>query len=190
MPQKSLRDKFMAAALKRFRESGFKACTIEDIASEAGTVKGSFYNYFESKEALAVAVVKMYSAAGRATLALEGPPLPIKRLHTHFENLRALLDKNHRFDGCLLANFSAELSEENSDLKKSLTEALEIWSKQLAQVIRQAQSEGEIGRHHDADQLARFLVNAWEGTYVRVRAVKKLTPLDDFMKVAFTKILS
>jgi TetR/AcrR family transcriptional repressor of nem operon len=180
----------MSAAMKRFRQSGFKACTIEEIASEAGTVKGSFYNYFQSKEALAVAIVETYTTAGRATLALEGPASPLKRLRLHFENLRTLLDKNHRYDGCLLANFSAELSEENGDLKRSLTDALEIWSNQLAHVIRQAQSEGEVSKRHDANQLARFLVNAWEGTYVRVRAVKKLTPLDDFMKIAFDRILT
>ncbi|HOX17072.1 MAG TPA: TetR/AcrR family transcriptional regulator [Spirochaetales bacterium] len=37
------------AALRLFREKGFDAVTVEDIAREAGTAKGSFYTYFRTK---------------------------------------------------------------------------------------------------------------------------------------------
>lgn len=36
-------------ALKLIREKGFDAVTVEDIAREAGTAKGSFYTYFRTK---------------------------------------------------------------------------------------------------------------------------------------------
>ena len=75
----------MTAAMSSFRSLGFKACTIEEIADRAGVFKGSFYNHFKSKEALAVAAVELYLAEGLKTLPLEGPPSAVQRLRTHFE---------------------------------------------------------------------------------------------------------
>ena len=55
MPRKSGRNtkgRIVAAAWKLFYEQGYDDTTIEDIIAESGTSKGSFYHYFEGKDAL------------------------------------------------------------------------------------------------------------------------------------------
>ncbi|MHB8319558.1 MAG: TetR/AcrR family transcriptional regulator [Acidimicrobiales bacterium] len=47
------RKKLMAAALEVFCEKGFAATSVDDIAERAGTTRGAFYYYFESKEDIA-----------------------------------------------------------------------------------------------------------------------------------------
>jgi len=179
----------MTAAMSSFRELGFKACTIEDIASRAGVFKGSFYNHFKSKEALAVSAVEIYLAQAMETLSPEGPPSALVRLRKHFEAIRAAQVAPVRQTGCLLANFSAEVSAESAGLRSALEKGVNEWCHALARVIRQGQAEGEIDRAHKADRLARFIVNAWEGAAVRLKVTQSAEPLNDFFAIVFEGIL-
>lgn len=55
MPKKNSRNtksKIVSAAWKLFYDNGYENTTIEDIIFESGTSKGSFYHYFESKDAI------------------------------------------------------------------------------------------------------------------------------------------
>ena len=55
MPKKNTRNtkgKIISAAWKLFYENGYDATTIEDIIYASGTSRGSFYHYFEGKDAL------------------------------------------------------------------------------------------------------------------------------------------
>jgi AcrR family transcriptional regulator len=45
-------------AAELFREKGFVATSLEDIAREVGMYKGSLYHYIDSKEDLLFAVVR------------------------------------------------------------------------------------------------------------------------------------
>ena len=44
--------KIVSAAWKLFYEQGYEATTVEEIIDESGTSRGSFYHYFEGKDAL------------------------------------------------------------------------------------------------------------------------------------------
>ncbi|MEQ9366871.1 MAG: TetR/AcrR family transcriptional regulator, partial [Leptospirales bacterium] len=48
----------LGAGRKVFIETGYEACTIRDIVRESGLSPGTFYNYFESKEAVLAELVE------------------------------------------------------------------------------------------------------------------------------------
>lgn len=48
----------MDAALYLFASEGYSHCSISQLASHAGISKGLMYNYFESKEALLIAIIE------------------------------------------------------------------------------------------------------------------------------------
>lgn len=50
--QKKTKSRIVSAAWKLFYEQGYEDTTIEEIIDESGTSKGSFYHYFEGKDAL------------------------------------------------------------------------------------------------------------------------------------------
>ena len=54
------RDGLIQTALHLFHERGYNAASVQDIVSEAGVPKGTFYNYFDSKEALAIEVSDVF----------------------------------------------------------------------------------------------------------------------------------
>ena len=49
---RNTKSRIVSAAWKLFYDQGYERTTIEDIVWESGTSKGSFYHYFESKDAL------------------------------------------------------------------------------------------------------------------------------------------
>ena len=49
---KKTKSKIVSAAWKLFYGQGYEDTTIEEIIEESGTSKGSFYHYFEGKDAL------------------------------------------------------------------------------------------------------------------------------------------
>jgi AcrR family transcriptional regulator len=67
--KRETRERILAAARRIFREDGFEAATTRDIAREAAIAAGTLFNYFPSKEAIALALV--LDALERATAAHE-----------------------------------------------------------------------------------------------------------------------
>ncbi len=49
---KQTKSKIVAAAWSLFYEQGYDATTVDEIIEKSGTSKGSFYHYFEGKDAL------------------------------------------------------------------------------------------------------------------------------------------
>ena len=73
--------KLLDAAAIEFGEKGFHEASISSITQRAGTALGSFYTYFESKEALFRALVRDMSAqvGGAAAAAMGSETGPLER---------------------------------------------------------------------------------------------------------------
>ena len=61
------RQKILKAAESMFCQKGFEETTTRDIASAAGIAAGTLFNYFHSKETLAMSMVSEAMALGRET---------------------------------------------------------------------------------------------------------------------------
>ena len=93
-------DQVRAVALRLFKEKGYHATSMRDIASEVGINKGSLYSYITSKEdllipvferAMGLLVTRMEEIAADATL---GPTERLKRaIHAHITNVAEHLDE-------------------------------------------------------------------------------------------------
>jgi AcrR family transcriptional regulator len=59
MPRPSRFDDVVEAAAIQFREKGYHACSLDDIAAEVGLWKGSIYHYIDTKADLLLAVVSV-----------------------------------------------------------------------------------------------------------------------------------
>src|SRR6201984_2384 len=88
MSRTSAREQIVQAGLKCLMTKGFNGVGVQDITEAAGVPKGSFYNHFESKEALGAEVVERYGRDNprRATLA-DKSLAPLPRLRAHFARL-------------------------------------------------------------------------------------------------------
>ena len=163
---------------------------MQEITNAAGVPKGSFYNHFESKEALGAEIVECYGMNNtrRAILRDKNVP-PLERLRTHFIALNDTFIKSKFERGCLLGNFSAELSNQSAVIRESLAKLFQRWTEDLEVAIADAQTEGAVSSKHDAADLAAFLLDAYEGALLRARVQRTRAPFDRFLKLAFDRIL-
>lgn len=190
MPKPNSHDQIFDAALKLLWEKGFNASSVQDITTEAGVPKGSFYNHFESKEALGAEIVEYYGTRGKRRDVLADQSIaPLERLRQYFATLNEMMVDRSFEQGCLLGNFSAELSDQSPLIRSRLATIYGKWSKNIEAAIAEGQADGSIGNELDAPTLAGFLLNAWEGTTLRARVERSSDAFDVFMDVAFRKIL-
>jgi TetR/AcrR family transcriptional repressor of nem operon len=190
MARHNVREQIIDAGLKCLVERGFNGVAVQDITTAAGVPKGSFYNHFDSKEALGAEIVERYGKISTRRAILGDKSIaPLDRLRRHFETLNAVFAESNFERGCLLGNFSAELANQSALIRDSLRGLYAQWTKDLEVAIHDAQAQGSISTKLPASDLAAFLLDAYEGALLRARVEKDRRAFDRFMQLAFTQIL-
>jgi TetR/AcrR family transcriptional regulator, transcriptional repressor for nem operon len=189
MPRPSVREQLVSSGLETLHAQGFNGCSIQDITDAAGVPKGSFFNHFRSKEALALEALGRYGEGSRIDMLFDKNSPPIERLRQHFNFLADTYEKWGFERGCLLGNLGSEMATSHPDMREALRQMFEAWSGAVGSVLREAQAAGDISSHHDPDQLGRFLVNAWEGVAMRLKIVRNRTPVIEFFNICFRLLL-
>lgn len=188
MPRASVREQIVDAAFEQFHRHGYNACGVKLITDSAGVPKGSFYNHFESKEALALEVMNRFGET-RHLGELSSTKSPLAGLHNHFKALaKDIVDYGYE-RGCMYGNFSNEAADHIPSIREGLTVALGFWTDAVTSTIRDAQALGEITSPQSPEVLARFLTNAWEGAIIGERAAKDGSSFQAFFTIAFEVIL-
>ena len=180
-----VREKIVNAAMDRFHALGFSACGVQEIVDKAGVPKGSFYNYFKAKELLAMEVLEIYSKNSRREILADRTVPPLQRLRDHFEFMAARYKEFGYSKGCLIGNIAAEASDNVPLVRQALAQSLAAWTAVVAAAIRDGQSDGSIAADLDAEGVARFMINSWEGAVVRMKIANSRQPLDDFFSFVF-----
>jgi len=191
MPKPNVREQIVVAGVETLHRRGFNGCGVQDITDAAGVPKGSFYNHFESKEALGVAALDRYwQNAGDQLRTLNDETVPpLDRLRTYFESLATTMAGQGYTRGCLIGNFSIELADQSRLVRDRLTVILAAWTRAIESCIREAQRTGAVRSTLDAGALATVLLSAWQGTVMRVKVDKDHAAIRQFMAVVFTDIL-
>jgi AcrR family transcriptional regulator len=146
------RERLFRAALRLFAERGYLETTVEDITEAADVGKGTFFNYFRTKEhVLATFGGERLAAFERALeLAKAGPVLPVLR-----ELASDLAGQSTENPALLLAIYSAHAS--CAPVRAELRKRLLTGRKLLAQIFAIAQERGEVRRDIPAAELARLV---------------------------------
>lgn len=191
MARPSVREQIVEAGMKCLLEKGFNGVGVQEITAAAGVPKGSFYNHFESKEALGAEVIDRYAATNpRRAILRDKSRAPLERLRAYFKELnKVLLDSNFG-RGCILGNMSAELSNQSEVIRGSLVNYYEGWTNDLEAAIAEAQSAGEIKNKAPARELAAFILDAYEGAVLRARVERSNAPFERFMQIAVQQVLT
>jgi TetR/AcrR family transcriptional repressor of nem operon len=190
MSRPNTREDIVQAGLRCLAEKGFNAVGVQDITDTAGVPKGSFYNHFESKEALGAEIVARYGANQTRREILTDPALrPLQRLRRHFDRISTLYADSQFTRNCILGGFSAELANQSETIRESLRKLYGQWTKDLEATIAEAQAKGEIANKTKASDLAAFLLDSYEGALLRARVERNRKPFDRFMKFAFGELL-
>ena len=134
--KRQTRRRLMEAALRLFREYGYDATTVEKITEAADVAKSTFFNYFETKEAILPALAEWRLQRLEEALAPEqgAPASPVARIKLALR----LVAENPLSDPVLAQRlFTAAM-------RHKYVHPGHILSNLLAEQVRQAQAAGEI----------------------------------------------
>ncbi len=176
------------AGIQFMIRQGYNGTGIKEILDEVNVPKGSFYNYFESKEDFGAQVISRYVEYFNQLLVsfIQNPKEnALETLRSFFlEVTRQFRDKGYT-EGCLLGNLGAEISDNNEKCRISLTRGVNDIQKNFVRLIKLGQEQASIRQDIPAEDLAEFLINAWEGSLLRMKIEKSEQPL----KKALTMLL-
>jgi AcrR family transcriptional regulator len=146
----STREAILNAAQRLFEKHGFEETAVEDITGAANVAKGTFYQHFASKTAIATALMRRYQGESLAglerRLAGGGRPLEIGRLL-----VRGLAQACERHRTIVRQMLAVELKHPAKPEEPS-TRAV------FARVLRGAQLAEDIRSDVDVDDLALMFV--------------------------------
>jgi TetR/AcrR family transcriptional regulator, transcriptional repressor for nem operon len=179
------RERLLDAAGKLIHNRGYNSLGVAEICAQADVRKGSFYHFFDSKQALTIEVVQRHWQAQRyewvAILNGTGPPL--ERLEALFrQQAQAQVRAQHTagaINGCMLGNLALELSTQDHVVQARL---LDIFNEQIAMVqtvLDQAAHDGALPPGKDTAATARALIAQLEGMVLFAKLANDPTVLDD-----------
>ncbi len=191
MGRRSLRDQILRAGLPVLFRYGYHAASVRDICAAAGAPQGSFTNHFRSKEAFAVEVLNRYFdyLKDMVAAALTDETLtPRQRLRRYLDVITEKLERDRWMIGCLIGDFSLQVSSHSRLLRKRLDSIFREWRTLFASCIAAAQAAGEVDSRFDATELAEFLLASWEGAVLRMKVERSPAALERFKTIVFETV--
>jgi AcrR family transcriptional regulator len=151
------RERLFRAALVKFAEKGFAETTVEDITEAADLGKGTFFNYFPSKDHILMAFAEMQIGKLESFVAsVRGSGFSMQEI------LRVLIgrmtEEPIRNPAIVRALIQANLS--SVSVREGMARLHNRNRELLGQLIRHGQERGEVRRDLPAEEIAQ----AWRQT--------------------------
>ena len=155
-----VRNRLLRAAFELFGTRGFQATTVEDITQAADVAKGTFFNYFPTKEMMLTQMSEHRLDILRPALAEARQEGASARTLLH-RLLLAMVDEPGRSRGMARCMLLGPLSGAplGRVAEKTVAHARQI----LSEIISIGQQRGEIRRDRAATELAGLFQQAYFG---------------------------
>jgi TetR/AcrR family transcriptional regulator, transcriptional repressor for nem operon len=180
MPRTSTaKERLTDAALRMIWTHSYGATSVDAICDKAKVKKGSFYYFFKSKCALAVAALDADWKEQRAQLdAIFSPTVPpLERLRQYFdfsfEHLRQIKEECGSVLGCPLNALGSEVCTQETALREKVQEILDRKLTYFESAIRDAHAEGVLVAP-DAKAKAKTLFLFMQGALTQARIQNNL----------------
>jgi len=175
----STRDRLINSARYLFWERGFAGTSMAELLSHAEVNSGSFYHFFDSKEALLRAVLEQYIELLRPMVvdpAFATTPKPLERIFAILSGYRErILATDSRY-GCPLGRLALEIDPENAPAHTLIARNFQGWIDAIRECIVEMQPS--LPPRTDVNALATFVLVTMEGGVMLSRSYRTVEPFD------------
>lgn len=155
--KRETRKRIVEASLQLFSEQGYESTTVAQITDMAGVGKGTFFNYFQSKEEI-LCDLQGFWAVDEIKKLYEQPGPYVPRIREMMVELVKRMNLNRPLcKVMLLGPLSSPFNLANQN--EILTTVYEA----AVPVIRVAQAEGEFDPSYTPEELVRMAVQSFFG---------------------------
>lgn len=178
-PVPSTRDRLIASARFLFWERGFAGTSMSELLAHAEVNSGSFYHFFDSKEALLRAVLEVYLELLRPMVvdpAFASVADPIGRIFAILAGYRQRILATGCQYGCPLGRLALEIDPENAPAHELIARNFQGWIDAIRECL--ADMRSSLPPETDIDALATYVLVVMEGGVMLSRSYRSVEPFD------------
>ncbi|MBL6446622.1 TetR/AcrR family transcriptional regulator [Fulvivirga sp. 29W222] len=167
-----------------FNTKGFVGTSLSDMEKATGLTKGSIYNNFKNKDAVALAVFDHNLQITNNLIEQEmGKHSSAKEQLLAYTEVYLDNTLQHLFPqgGCPMLNTAVEADDTHPELKGRAAEAVIDWKNKIAFLIRKGVSEGEFREYINVEQAALTIFATVEGAIMISKVTGKVEYLNMIM---------
>ena len=179
----STRDRLIESARYLFWERGFAGTSMADLLAHAEANSGSFYHFFESKEALLRAVLETYLHGLRHVIvepAFARTNNPLERIFAILAGYRERILQTDSKYGCPLGRLALEIDPENRPAHRLIAENFQGWIGAIRECLDQMKDR--LPPDTDADALSVYVLAVMEGGVMLSRSYGSVESFDRAVK--------
>lgn len=180
------RQNILDAARRIIAHKGYAAVGINEVLSEAGVPKGSFYHYFSSKDAFGEAMMKSYFAdylVGIDAIIARPGRTSAERLMEFWQSWRETQGLDDHQDKCLAVKLGAEVADLSEPMRLALKDGTAAIIDRVERMIRSGTEDGSLSADGDERAVAQALYDMWLGASVMAKIRRDQVPLDNAMAI-------
>lgn len=173
------RDRLINSARFLFWERGYAGTSMSELLAHAEVNSGSFYHFFDSKEALLRAVLEQYIELLRPVVvnpAFASTPKPLERIFAVLAGYRERILMTNCTFGCPLGRLALEVDPENAPAHKLIAQNFQGWIEAVRECLVELKSS--LPRGTNIDALATFILVTMEGGVMLSRSYRSVDPYD------------
>lgn len=188
------REALIAEGIEQLSMYGYHGTGIKQILDEVKVPKGSFYNFFASKEAFVAELIGHYSSdlLSQLTQFIEGEGKDLNGI----DQLRSIylyslkLYESHGFKkSCLVGSMATEISAESEMCRAQLERAMQLWLKFFSDIFANAQQQGLVRDDMKATEIAAMYWATWEGALINMKMSADTQPVKRIMELMLETLL-
>lgn len=150
---RNTRGKIVNAAWKLFYEQGYEDTTVEEIIELSGTSKGSFYHYFDGKDALLSTLSSLFDEKYEELTEVLDPEMPaMDQLLFLNSELFGMIENSISLD-LLTRLYSTQLTTNGA---KHLLDHNRIYYKLLRRIIAKGQADGQLSTQSSVSEMVKL----------------------------------
>jgi len=175
------RQALLDSAKVTMSRKGFAAVGLNEVLSQAGVPKGSFYHYFSSKDAFGEAMMQSYFVeyrAGMDRIFNEPGMTAAERILRYFEDWRENQSAEDCQGKCLAVKLGAEVADLSESMRCELQKGVESIIDRLERIIGDGLRDGSIRVDAGSRASAETLYELWLGASVIAKINRSPRPLD------------
>jgi TetR/AcrR family transcriptional regulator, transcriptional repressor for nem operon len=154
-----------------------------DLLAHAEANSGSFYHFFESKEALLRAVLETYLQGLRPAIvepAFRRTNNPLERIFAILAGYRERILQTDSKYGCPLGRLALEIDPENRPAHRLIADNFQGWIGAIRECLDQMKER--LPPNTDSDALSTYVLAVMEGGVMLSRSYGSVEPFDRAVK--------
>ncbi|WP_281648818.1 TetR/AcrR family transcriptional regulator [Parendozoicomonas sp. Alg238-R29] len=187
----STRQELLELGVELLSVNGYNGTGLKQILDAAGVPKGSFYNYFASKEAYAAEIIEFYmgNLLRMFDMVIDNHTgSPVQVIRFAYRNMITHLEEGSCRKGCLMGNMVAEIASSSELCREVMCTMYKGWRERFTLLLEKGQQQGEVRNDMPAETMTDLFWQQWEGALLRMQLEGSTAVLEDSLELTLDRL--